>query len=80
VQPDGGSAWSFDAGSQASAPPVAVGPHVVMGTPSGRLILLDASTGALIANVPVNGSGQVSALSAADGMLFVSSGNTLSAY
>ena len=88
---DGGpGGWTFDAGgAQVQAAPIVVGPHLVIGLSDGRLLAVDAATGAIASSAVVpnmlapdeqNVGRPLAGVTAADGMLFVPAGTSLIAF
>jgi outer membrane protein assembly factor BamB len=78
--------WSFKGDGGLITSPIVVNQAVIVGSSSGQLYALDASSGAQLWTANVGGAistgtnNVISALAAGDGLLVVPSGNTLSAF
>ena len=83
---DYSTVWSFTGDSRLVTSPIIVDQAVIVGSSSGQVYALDATTGAQlwtanVGNAISAGNGNViSALAAGDGLLVVPAGNTLSAF
>ena len=83
---DNSTLWSFQGDGGLVSSPIMVNQAVIVGSSSGQLYALNATTGAQLwtMNVggPINGGTNIviSGLSAGDGWLVVPAGNTVSAY
>jgi outer membrane protein assembly factor BamB len=80
--------WSFAGDAQLQSSPLLVNNYVFIGSASGNLYALNATTGSVVwqmnlgAEIPAGSGGPVPlyGLSAGDGLLVVPAGNTVSAY
>ncbi len=88
--PSGTILWSFTGDGQLASSPIVVNQYVFIGSSSGNLYALDASSGALLwqqnlgAAIPaspgMDGGLPQSGLAAGDGLLVVPAGDTVTAY